>query len=203
MAHTLFPWTMLPTDTSPLCGPSHPHLAPESSVGSVTTYLAGSPSAGAPPGSAWPPAQRLVTKKMASGDQPSWLGGVRLFTRPGCPPNNPARACCPDNGPLLPRTWSSAGHWPSAGPPCARGLMEQQQCSPMGPPGRLPGSQLWGGRSLAPLVLPLPQHRLLKSPPALSRPEAHRDESLSEERGYQGRDPNHPSSLGMQSRSRV
>lgn len=91
-------------------------------MGSVTTYLDGSPSAGAPPGSAWPPAQRLVTKKMASGDQPSWLGGVRLFTRPGCPPTNPARACCPDNGPLLPRTWSSAGHWPSAGPPCARGV---------------------------------------------------------------------------------
>lgn len=99
----------------------------------------GSWSPGAPHGSSWPLAQLLVTKKMAPGDQPSWLGGVSLFTRAWCPPDNPARACCPDKGPLLPQAWaqtrrtSGTVDWGLAlgsNPLPVYLLMEKQQCRP-------------------------------------------------------------------------
>lgn len=154
VAHIPFPWALLPSDTSPLSVALPTHTAPpESSVGSVMTYLLGAHLLELPADSAWPLAQRLVTKKMASGDQPSWLGGVRLFTRPGCPPNNPARACCPDNGPLLPRARTRVQRWALAlaGPPCARGLMEQPQCGPTGPLGGTSRVSALGEKVLGPL----------------------------------------------------
>lgn len=76
---------------------------------------------------------------MAPGDQPSWLGGVSLFTRAWCPPDNPARACCPDKGPLLPQAWaqtrrtSGTVDWGLAlgsNPLPIYLLMEKQQCRP-------------------------------------------------------------------------
>lgn len=120
------------------------------------------------------------TKQRTPSGQPSWLGGVCVFTSVCCPPDTlpdlayPDRSCPFHFHRRLPQLWALALGWSLR----THLLMEKQQPRPGG---FLSGTTQFAGRgSLGTSFLP---SRVLGAQPAqrASHSPAHRDESPSEE----------------------